>query len=195
MSNNSLGCCSCGSDCCGSEQKKKQILIDFLYLDLSVCERCQGTENNLDEAIAEVSGVLKAVGFDIVVNKINVTSEDLAIKYKFLSSPTIRINGNDIELEVKESSCRECGDLCGDDVDCRVWVYEGIEYNQPPKAMIIEGILKEVYGHTNSEKIEKDYVIPENLKRFYAGIKEKENTCCQEKDTPCCCSSTTNKCC
>ena len=170
MTNNS-GCCSCGSGCCGPEQEKKQILIDFLYLDLSVCERCQGAENNLDEAIDEVSLVLKAAGFDIVVNKINVTSKELAIKHQFLSSPTIRINGNDIELEVKESSCQECGDLCGDDVDCRVWVHEGIEYNEPPKAMIINAIFKEVYADSK-ENIAKtdDYVLPDNLKTFFDGL-------------------------
>lgn len=153
MSNSSFGCCSCGSDCCGEEQRKKQLVVDFLYLDLSVCERCEGTENNLDEALDEVSGVLKAAGFEIVVNKINIISKELAIKHQFLSSPTIRINGNDIELEVRESSCKECGDLCGDDVDCRIWVHEGIEYNEPPKAMIINAILKEVYGGRDRKSV------------------------------------------
>lgn len=173
---NSSGCCSCGSGCCGSEQEKKQILIDFLYLDLSVCERCQGTENNLDEAIREVAGVLKAAGFEIVVNKVNITSKELAIKYQFLSSPTIRINGNDIELEVKESSCQECGDLCGDDVDCRVWVHEGIEYNEPPKSMIVNAILKEVYGDNRIDAVKmEEYVLPDNLKIFFDGLHTKKD--------------------
>ncbi|MGB7604425.1 MAG: DUF2703 domain-containing protein [Lutisporaceae bacterium] len=173
---NSSGCCSCGNGCCGSEQKKKQILIDFLYLDLSVCERCQGTENNLDEAIREVAGVLKAAGFEIVVNKVNITSKELAIKYQFLSSPTIRINGNDIELEVKESSCKECGDLCGDDVDCRVWVHEGIEYNEPPKSMIVNAILKEVYGDNRIDAVKmEEYVLPDNLKMFFDGLHNKKD--------------------
>ncbi len=173
MSNNS-GCCSCGNGCCGKEDVKKQLLIDFLYLDLSVCERCQGTDNNLDEAINEVSGVLKSAGFEIVVNKVNITTKELAIKYKFLSSPTIRINGDDIELEIKESACKECGDLCGDNVDCRVWVYEGIEYNEPPKAMIVNAILKEVYGgnKVNIDKTE-NYVLPNNLKIFFDGLNDE----------------------
>lgn len=172
---NSSGCCSCGSNCCGSEQQKKKISVDFLYLDLSVCERCQGAKSNLDEAIDEVSGVLKAAGFEIVVNKVNIISKELAIKYQFPSSPTIRINGNDIALEVKESSCKECGDLCGDDVDCRVWVHEGIEYNEPPKAMIINALLKEVYSDRkiNATKTE-NYVLPDNLKAFFDGLNNKK---------------------
>jgi hypothetical protein len=72
MNKSDAGCCSCGSGCCGQEQKKRQIIIDFLYLDLSVCKRCQGTETNLEDAVNEVSTILRAAGFDIVLNKINL---------------------------------------------------------------------------------------------------------------------------
>jgi len=142
--------------------------IDFLYLDLSTCTRCQGTDRSLEEALDEVSQVLKATGTEVVVNKINITSEELAIKHRFVSSPTIRVNGRDIQMEVKESLCESCGDLCGEDVDCRVWVYEGEEYTVPPKAMIIEAILNAVFGRQDSGPAEQPYVLPENLKRFYA---------------------------
>ena len=101
--------------------RKRQIIIDFLYLDLSVRKRCQGTETNLYDAVNEVSTVLSEAGFEIVVNKININSRELAIKNHFLSSPTIRVNGRDIALEVKESSCKECGDLCGDCV-VTLWI-------------------------------------------------------------------------
>ena len=174
MGKNSGGCCSSSSSsCCGSEQEKKQLVIDFLYLDLSVCERCQGAESNLDKAVDEVSVVLQAAGFEIKVNKVNITSKELAVKYKFLSSPTIRINGKDIILEVKESSCQECGDLCGDDVDCRVWIYEGIEYNEPPKELIINAILKNIYGNKDNDTIEKEeYILPHNLEVFFDGLNQ-----------------------
>ena len=139
--------CCCGtSDCCTPKDAKKQLIIDFLYLDLSVCERCQGANKNLEEAIKDVSGVLKVAGFDVTINKVNIKSAELAVKYEFLSSPTIRINNRDIALEVKESSCKECGDLCGESVDCRVWTYNGKDYTEPPKELIINAILKQVYG-------------------------------------------------
>ena len=170
MDNKLVECCSCGSGCC-TPQSAKKVIIDFLYLDLSVCGRCQGAEKNLDEAISEVSGVLKAAGFEVIVNKVNVKTRELAREYQFVSSPTIRINGRDIELEVKESPCRDCGDLCGEDVDCRVWVYDGVEYTQPPKALIIDAILKEIYGGQKTNFAKKtEYKLPRNLQMFFDGL-------------------------
>lgn len=168
----SSGCCSCGSnDCCAPAPVKKKITIDFLYLDLMVCERCQGTESNLDKAVVEVSKVLEAAGFDLQVNKVNIISEELAVKYKFISSPTIRINGRDIDLNVKETECKDCGDLCGDSVDCRVWEYEGKKYTEPPTAMIINAIMKEVYGNSDtSTSTLSEYILPDNLKTFFRGL-------------------------
>lgn len=152
----------------------KEIVIDFLYLDLTKCDRCINTESNLDDAINEVSNILKAVGYSVLVNKIEITTKELAYKYEFVSSPTIRINGKDICLEVKENSCGCCSDISGTDVDCRVFVYDGIEYNEPPKAMIIDGILKEIYSDKKSKKTEK-YILPKNLEVFYA---RKNKSCC-----------------
>lgn len=176
---NNSSCCSCAPGCCVSIPDnavldKKRLVIDFLYLDLSVCTRCQGTDNTLDEALAEVSKVLEATGTEVVLNKINVNTEELAVAYKFKSSPTIRVNGHDIQIEVRESLCESCGDLCGDEVYCRVWVYQGNEYTVPPKAMIIEAILKEVYGgNRGDDATEQEYVMPDNLKYFYAVMESK----------------------
>lgn len=172
--------CSCGSDCSGLEQsvltEKKRINIEFLYLDLNVCKPCQGTENSLEDAISDVAKVLEATNVEVVIKKINVTSAEQAINLRFVSSPTIRINGRDIQLDVKESLCESCGDLCGDNVDCRVWMYQGKEYAIPPKAMIIEAILREVYG-TSGEIMnvsDENFNLPDNLKKFYARMREKE---------------------
>lgn len=172
-------CCSCGPSCCGDNSErsnsKRCITIDFLYLDVTVCERCQGTDESLDDAIKEVSKVLESTGIEVIVNKINVVNEELAEKYKFETSPTIRINGNDIQMDFKESLCESCGDLCGDEVDCRVWLYQGKEYTEPPKAMIIEAILKEVYGGSSEIGNKSVYKIPENLRKYYTSkqIKDK----------------------
>jgi hypothetical protein len=167
--------CSCGSEgCCSPNQAKKKIDIKFLYLDLNTCKRCKGAESNLEQAIKEVSVVLKAAGYEVLVNKINITSPELAIEYKFLSSPTIRINDKDIALEVTETACTDCGDICGDSVDCRSWVYEGVEHPVPPKEMIVNAIMKAVYGgQSEAQDTKPEYVLPENLKVFFDGIRAK----------------------
>ena len=99
------GCCSGMTGCCGNAEEvkidKNIITIDFLFLDLSVCTRCQGAENSLDEALKEVAKVLEATGTGVHVNKINVNTKELAQTHKFLSSPTIRVNGQDIQMEFK----------------------------------------------------------------------------------------------
>ena len=206
------GCCSGAEsqdksgDCCGgsaettarplpdSTEVKKKITIDFLYLDLTVCTRCVGTGDTLDHALAEVQEILNAAGFAATVNKVRINSEDLARQYRFVSSPTLRINGRDISGELKESRCESCGDLCGEDVDCRVWVYQGQEYTQPPKAMIINAILSAVYGNPEaspgdpsaspgdppapdeaaSRDAQQPYVLPENLARFFQAVKNRK---------------------
>ena len=192
--NDSCGC-SCKPGCCEPVQSnsmdKRRIEIDFLYLDLSVCAPCQGAEEILDETIRDIAKVLETTGVEAIVNKVNVSNEELAVQYKFVSSPTIRMNGRDIQLDVKESSCQTCSDLSGEATDCRVWVYQGKEYNVPPKAMIIEAILKEVYGGNNGDNIvEQEYVIPDNLKKFYAAMERKnqntESQCCGSSGSSCC---------
>lgn len=173
MLDKKAGCCK-NSGCCSPAPKQEKITVDFLYLDLSVCERCRGTDSNLDDAISDVSSVLTSAGYDVVVNKVNITSADLAEKYTFMSSPTIRINGKDIEADVMESNCTDCGSLCGDSVDCRVFTYEGTDYDSMPKGMIVNAILREVYGSKPEQpKTELSYVLPENLRMFFESQSHK----------------------
>lgn len=173
---NESGCgggCSCDSGCC-APKKPKAVVIDFLYLDLSVCTRCQGTENALEEAIADVRQVLNAADLDVVVNKTLIDTKEKAIEHKLVSSPTIRVNGQDIDVEVKETVCESCGDLCGDTVDCRVWTYEGKEYTVPPKSLIVGAILKAVYGDSKPAA-EETYTLPDNLKEFFEAMEKHKN--------------------
>jgi len=170
--------CSCGCDTAAAVSAVKDLNIDFLYLDLNTCERCMATDETLKEAIEVLSGVFDILGYQVKLNSVNISSEGLAEEYRFLSSPTIRVNGADICAEVQESDCADCGALCGDSVDCRVFVYEGVGYEQPPVAMIVDGILKAIYGQKPEEK---PYVMPENLKKFFAGLNSNcgcDSGCC-----------------
>lgn len=52
-------------------------------------------------------------------------------------------------------------------MDCRTWNYQGIEHALPPKEMIINALLKEIYGMQDQKMtISNNYALPENLKYF-----------------------------
>ena len=177
-----------------TETERGNLDIEFLLLDLSVCGPCQGTEGILDQAVSEVTPILEGSGFDITVRKIHVESEEQARDLGFISSPTIRINGRDVQPNISEKPCDCCGDICGGtEVSCRVWVYRGEEYWAPPKAMIIDAILSEAYGGSEEvvDSTPQPADVPENLKRFFTGKEEVESKssviCCDPSELSRCC--------
>jgi Domain of unknown function (DUF2703) len=170
----------------------RTIEVDFLYLDLTTCSRCRASDASLRAAVEMVRPVLDAVGASIEVRKTLVETKEQARALRFVSSPTIHVNGRDIAGELIESSCSECGELCGcgGGVDCRVWHYRGEQHTEAPIGMIVEAILAEIgpAGATRSEEpMSTD--VPENLKRFFAGVGAARNTpsCCSADEQATCC--------
>lgn len=175
-----------------NEKTERQLNIDFLYLDLGVCSPCQGTEAVLDQAISDITPILEEVGFEITVNKTHIQSVDQARDLGFASSPTIRVNGHDIQPDIVEKPCISCGDLCGNpDVCCRVWTYNGEESWAPSKAMIIDAILHEAYGFSDKLVDSKPPTgdVPENIKLFFTAKEESklpDNDACCDSSSRCC---------
>jgi len=172
-----------------------QLAIDFMYLDLETCTRCRGTDANLEAALAEVGRVLEAAGVDVLVRKTLVASAEQARALGFVSSPTIRVNGADIALELRQSSCAECGEACACDgtIDCRVWVWQGQEHTEAPTAMIVDAILREVYsGGERAIAPLPVGPVPENLARFFADKERLAATasCCPPAEQAACCEPT-----
>ncbi len=118
---------------------------------------------------------LKSAGYEVSVNKINITTPDLATKYAFLSSPTIRINGNDISLEVTGNFLQGLRRYFAEILlDCRSWVYEGVEHPEPPKEMIVNAIMNEVYGGRPTITIRNQNMLCRKiLKYFSMELKQK----------------------
>jgi hypothetical protein len=169
------------------------IEVDFLYLDLTTCSRCRASDASLQAAVETVRPVLDAVGASIEVRKTLVETEEQASALGFVSSPTILVNGHDIAGELIESSCSECGELCGcgGGVDCRVWDYRGEQHTEAPVGMIVEAILAEIgpAGPGRSEET-MSIDVPDNLKRFFAGVAPARTTyssCCSADEQATCC--------
>jgi glutaredoxin len=119
--------------------------IQLLYiLD---CPWCLKTKKLLRESLKELK-------MEAEIEEILIDSEEKAKKYQFIGSPTIRIDGKDIQEEVSKNRCLPCEDLakhtekatefvkqecrCG----CRVFFYRDKQYPYPPKGMIKEAIKK-----------------------------------------------------
>lgn len=171
-------CCTCSCQ----DVIQKIVEIDYLYLDLQTCERCVGTDNVLDEVIMILTASFRLAGYEIKYRKTKIETEELAKQYRFVSSPTIRVNGQDICQSVAENSCGCCSDISGTDVECRVFDYNGETYEIPPKEMLAEAILKTAFKVYDNDCSERDYELPENLKTFFEGKKNKgcscEGNCC-----------------
>lgn len=168
---NVLHCCE-GGDCCCGDANTKKIIVEYLYLDLKTCDRCIGTVDVLDEVMDMLVPVLEMAGYKVEYKKIEIQPEEMAEQHHFLSSPTIQVNGQDIFQEVTETNCECCGEICGTDVDCRVFEKDGQKYEVPSKSMLGDAILRSVYVPKSC--CCSEYKLPDNLKCFFAGKMQRE---------------------
>lgn len=121
--------------------------IELLYiLD---CPWCVKTKDLIRKSLEEL-----AIKADI--KEILIDSDEKARKYNFAGSPTIRINGKDIQEGISKGRCLPCEELaeqtkgitefvkqeCG--CGCRLYSYKGKQYPYPPKEMIKEAIKKQI---------------------------------------------------
>ncbi len=163
--------------CTCSETSGMKLQVQYLYLDMQTCDRCIGTDEVLDEVMEVLTPALNLAGFDVEYDKVEMSTEEMAREYRFLSSPTIRVNGEDLCQAVVENSCGCCSDISGTDVDCRVFVYKGEAYEVPPKEMLALAILEKAFGSKASGCECGEYELPENLKTFYEGKKIQQRMC------------------
>lgn len=205
---NQKSSCCCGSDkssqaySCEDDRyqgKLQKVDIDFLYLDLSCCDRCQGADKRVEEAVARCRDVLRACGYNLVLNSVLVDSATKAKRYRFESSPTVRVNGVDICPSVEENDCDCCSDMSDAAVSCRIFPYNGTYYEVPPTDMLVRGIMEVVLQNRRPADPPMPYALPENLKKFYEGVEKKAkkgSCCCGESDkaeSSCCCGESGKK--
>jgi Domain of unknown function (DUF2703) len=165
----------------GTSTEPRRLNIELLYLDMTECTRCVDAGSRLDEAVALLAPILAETGWEARVTKIHVTTEGQARELRFASSPTVRINGRDIQLDSRETVCGDCGKLCKDaSVTCREWRYQDKWFTSPPKALFVEAMLKSMTGTEFPTRTAEPFDVPENLKRFFATKKAAESRpgCC-----------------
>ncbi len=119
--------------------------IEVLYI--MDCPWCVKTKKLIRE-------ILRELKINAGIKEILIDSDEKARKHNFRGSPTIRINGKDVQEEARKGKCLSCEELaeltkettefvkqecrCG----CRIYSYKGKQYPYPPKEMIKEAIKK-----------------------------------------------------
>lgn len=180
-------CCSSSStesDCCSDSAyscaddayngHKRTVVVDFLYIDLNVCDRCQGTDERVFGAVERTRRVLAACGCNLVLNQVLIEDEAAAERWRFYSSPTVRVNGVDICPSVEENDCGCCSDIADYDVKCRVFPFNGTFYEVPPTDMLVRGIMEVAIRGEQADPTAEPYELPENLRGFFEGKRAKE---------------------
>lgn len=172
----------------------RTLVIEFLFLDRDVCQRCGDTETALHTALDRVMPLLVDLGVDVILRNIHIETETDARRTGFKISPTIRIDGRDIQPEPIQTPCETCSDLAGccDDlgndsgIDCRSWRYRGATSTTPPVALLVESLLRaaltDQVGVGDQQRLESDR-LPENLETFFddgpsQSATSTESSCC-----------------
>ncbi|MFC6824540.1 DUF2703 domain-containing protein [Halopelagius fulvigenes] len=169
----------------------RTVTVEFLYLDRERCERCGDTEASLREAVDAAATPLDELGVDIALRYVHVESEADARRVRLETSPTVRIDGRDVQPNYRESECDSCGELCDcdircgeDGIGCRVWSYRGEEYEAAPVGLLLAAILRAAVGADSPVRPDAPHRLPENLRNFFGG--DAEADAAEERRTSCC---------
>lgn len=157
----------CGCDCAPAAPARRRILVEMFYVDIDTCTRCRGTGDSLDRALAAARPALEALEVEVEVSRTLVDGPEQAEAVRLETSPTIRVDGRDIQPDPEESQCESCGDLMTEGaVDCRVWTWRGSRHTEPPAGLIVEALLKAALSPPAEAR--PPYALPDNLRRFFA---------------------------
>ena len=105
-----------------------------LKIQLLHTESC----HSYQEALVGIKEALKELGLSAELEVILMDSPEKARDYKFLGSPTIKINGLDLEAGRGDRPVASTATENFSMNACRTYIYEGSLYHYPPKEMLLE---------------------------------------------------------
>jgi hypothetical protein len=125
------------------EPRPRDVTVELLSLDRPTCGRCRGTEAALDGALSAVRPALALAGAGVSVDRVRVDSLETARDHGFEVSPTVRVDGRDVQPDVETTAC----DCASDgEVPCRVWRYRGETHESAPAGLLADALLRAAYG-------------------------------------------------
>lgn len=161
---------------------RRTVTVDFLYLDNESCDRCRGTETALEVALERIEPILGALDVGITVRDIHVSTLEVAEATQLAVSPTIRIDGRDIQPDYMQDICEACGDRCGceGEVDCRLWRYRGEEHTTAPVELLVEALLQAVVPdrtQPGDSPARRAYQISSNIRDGFTDTEDETAEC------------------
>jgi len=161
---------------------RRTVTVDFLYLDTESCDRCIGTEAALETALERVAPILDVLDLEVVVRDLHVSTLAAAEATQLAVSPTIRINGQDIQPDYLENTCDSCGDLCAcsDDVDCRLWRYRGEEHTTAPVGLLVEALTAAIVSPQSAGveiSVSQSDGVSANVQAFFEDPETDDTSC------------------
>ena len=128
--------------------------VEFLVLDRETCQRCRTSGAALEDALAFLEEGFAAMDVAVSVQKIHVQTATQARRLGLEVSPTIRIDGQDIQPDFIASPCESAGEEClvpdGSNgptpIDCREWRYRGDTHVTAPPGLLVEALVRAAVG-------------------------------------------------
>jgi hypothetical protein len=101
-----------------------------MRIEILVFDGCPNSE----PAEKLVRDTVKELGIDANIDIVNIAGHDDAVAKRFLGSPSIRIDGKDIEIEENE--------LTQYSMRCRIYQFNQKTSGIPPKQVLIDRLRK-----------------------------------------------------
>lgn len=144
-------------------------VLDVAYLEVDMssegtsgCSACESAKTRLRAALELAEPVLEELGVEVRVREELVRTEERARELKFKASPTIRVG--DVELVPGHRAAN--GEAASQDGEDRAWAWRGEEHALPPKAMILDAVLR-AYARDGEESVPTpEYEMPGYVARF-----------------------------
>jgi UDP-N-acetylenolpyruvoylglucosamine reductase len=123
-----------------------RVQIELLYLDAETCDPCRATIVSAERAASELREALAGRGVEVDLRLTHVSDPEQARALGFVSSPTVRVDGREIAVDVEEAHCGTCSENAGEPIACRTVSYAGERHDHAPTAMIVEAVLAHLRG-------------------------------------------------
>lgn len=137
---NCSNCSTCGGGTCEPEITKT-VKLNMVFDDGTDTGKREDMNQTILNALESMRTFLDDNRIRIQFNSVKLINEEQAKLLGFGTLPTILINGADIQPEYKENPC-----VCCAEKEITGWMYKGIEFEIPPKELVIDALIETIYG-------------------------------------------------